>query len=464
MIPGPIDVHCHLFSARYALEESAAMGWAYVNGHYPHAEAIAKKKPAAASLFSWSRLKDVVKWSLDLGAAVSGYETNYQSLAEACRKGLNLPDGRALIIVPLMMDIFYMLGLPAGTPARGGKSGRSVRRQCLQDAEDREASEAAFEQFQKEVIALVAEKTVPPGKGRPQEGRVTAKPKRAVSISAAEINRIFRDAKSEATAKRVMRCPIAGTEISRGFKNQIDALIELQSKHAGSVFPFFAVDPRRRCIVDMAIRGVPEFINGKPLVTPRGPFFGIKLYTRLGYLPGDVPDELYAYCDANRIPIIVHTGAGGFPPGSDWAYSGHAAPGYWQGVLDKHPTLRVDFAHFGSGNPDWVRQILKLMSCYPNLYADLACYTDVTDRSKVWRIWSRGGIIRDRLLFGTDFVVSSLTKALSLEGYFAAFQDLFGPDDLEILMKANTRKFLQPILPEMISGLPERRFPRSDNS
>ena len=162
----------------------------------------------------------------------------------------------------------------------------------------------------------------------------------------------------------------------------------------------------------------------------------------------DVPDELYGYCAVNQLPVTVHTNTGGFPPGSDWEYAGYAAPYYWQAVLDKHPTLRLDFAHFGNGNPEWTRQILDLMTRYPNVYADLACYTGKKDREEAWQIWSRGGIIRDRLLFGTDFVVSSLTQVLSLEGYFAAFRDLFGPADLETLMTVNTRKFLQPILPD----------------
>jgi C1A family cysteine protease/predicted TIM-barrel fold metal-dependent hydrolase len=461
MTPKPIDAHCHLFSARYVVEEAAAMGWAYITGNYPHAEVIAKGAATAAeSLFSWSRLEDVVKWFFDLGAAVSSYETNYQSLAEACRKGLNLPSEEGLVVAPLMMDIFYMFGPPAGMPLQEVKAGRPVRgRKGQRGDEDREAGEAAFKRFQKRVIALAAERAggVPKAKGRPAGVRISTKAARAAVLSAAEIDRIFLDARSKGTAKAVMRGLTAGRELSRGFENQIDALIELQARHAGSVFPFFAVDPRRRGAVDMAIRGIPELNKGKPLVTLRGPFFGVKLYTRLGYLPADVPDELYGHCVANQIPITVHTSAGGFPPGSDWEYADYATPRHWQAVLDKHPTLRLDFAHFGSGNPEWVLQILDLMTNYPNVYADLACYTDDKDRSEARRIWSRGGIIRERLLFGTDFVVSSLTKTQSLEGYFAAFRKLFGPADLETLMTVNTRKFLQPILPETISIPPERR-------
>ena len=57
MIKNPIDAHCHLFSAKYVVEEAAAMGWAYVNGNYPHAEAVARAAPAAESRFS------VLEWA-----------------------------------------------------------------------------------------------------------------------------------------------------------------------------------------------------------------------------------------------------------------------------------------------------------------------------------------------------------------------------------------------------------------
>ncbi len=452
----PIDSHCHLFSARYVVEEAAAMGWAYVTGNYPHAEAVAKAA-AAESLFSWSRLEDIVKWFFDLGAALSSYETNYQSLLEACRRGLNLPAGEELVVAPLMMDIFYMFGPPAGGPAQEVRAGRPVRgRKRRRDAKDQEASEAAFERFQGRVTALAAKMAAPKAKGRPAGVYAALKAERPAAISAAEVDRIFREAKSKKRERGVMRGLSAGREISRGFKNQIESLIGLQERHAGAVFPFFAVDPRRRGVVDMAIRGIPELNDGRPLVTSRGPFFGVKLYTRLGYLPADVPDELYRYCATHQIPLIVHTSSGGFPPGSDWEYGGYADPGHWQAVLEKHPSLRLDFAHFGSGDPQWRQQILELMSGHPNVYADLACYTDAGEREEAREIWTEGGIVRDRLLFGTDFVVSSLTKVLSLEGYFAAFRDLFGPADLETLMTVNTRKFLRPILPESLRVRPER--------
>ena len=265
MMKNPIDAHCHLFSAKYVVEEAAAMGWAYVTGKYPHAEAVAKAVPAAESLFSWSRLEDVVKWFLDLGAAVSSYETNYENLAEACREELNLPSTEGLIVTPLMMDIFYMFGPPASALAPAVKAGRpALGERRPRTAKDREASEAAFKRFQERIIALAAEKAAAPAvKGRAAGVRGVRKAGGAAP-SAAEINRIFFEARQGETAKTVMKGITSGREISRGFENQIDSLIELQAAHKGSVFPFFAVDPRRRGVIDMAIRGIAEWNDGKP--------------------------------------------------------------------------------------------------------------------------------------------------------------------------------------------------------
>jgi hypothetical protein len=166
----PIDPHCHLFSAKYAVEKAAAIGWAYVNGNYPHAGLAVKAAPAAESLFSWSGLENVVKWFFDLGAAVSDYETNYQSLKEACRKGLDYPSGVGLIVAPLMMDIFYMFGPPASGLAPAIKAVQAVKaRKGSRSVKDREASEAAYESFKKRLIVLAAGKTAPKagGLGRP---------------------------------------------------------------------------------------------------------------------------------------------------------------------------------------------------------------------------------------------------------------------------------------------------------
>jgi C1A family cysteine protease/predicted TIM-barrel fold metal-dependent hydrolase len=371
---------------------------------------------------------------------------------------LDLPAQEELICAPLMMDIFYMFSPPASVPPEEAKAVRALRGGKGRAAKDGEASEGAFKRFQARVAALAAEGSgvVPKAKGGPAAPGTSSTGGREGGLAPEEIDGIFREARRGGLPSSAFRGLAGEPEISRGFAGQIDALIELQTSHPGSVFPFFAIDPRRRGVVDMAIRGIPGLNGGSPLVTPRGPFFGIKLYTRLGYLPADCPDELFAYCAKNQIPITAHTSAGGFPPGSDWEYASYAAPRYWQVVLDRHPSLRLDFAHFGAGNPEWVRQILDLMTRYPNVHADLACYTDADELAEARQIWNRGGIIRDRLLFGTDFVVSSLTRVLSLEEYFTAFQETFGEADLATLMTANTRKFLKPILPDRVRVMPVR--------
>ena len=54
--------------------------------------------------------------------------------------------------------------------------------------------------------------------------------------------------------------------------------------------------------------------------------------------------KLFEWCAANNVPIMAHTNnSNGAGPG----YGTRANPKYWQPVLQKFPTLRVNFAHFG---------------------------------------------------------------------------------------------------------------------
>ena len=48
-------------------------------------------------LFTRSHLEDAVQWFFELSAAASDYETNYQNLVEACRKGLNFTQAEKLV-------------------------------------------------------------------------------------------------------------------------------------------------------------------------------------------------------------------------------------------------------------------------------------------------------------------------------------------------------------------------------
>jgi len=94
--------------------------------------------------------------------------------------------------------------------------------------------------------------------------------------------------------------------LNPGLERQLNALKNLSAK--GNCFPFFPVDPRRPGVVQAVL-------SGKIVTRKRGGFYGIKLYPRLGYHPlSSNLVSLYAYCEANSIPITTHASTGGFPP------------------------------------------------------------------------------------------------------------------------------------------------------
>ncbi|GAH83666.1 unnamed protein product, partial [marine sediment metagenome] len=67
---------------------------------------------------------------------------------------------------------------------------------------------------------------------------------------------------------------------------------------------------------------------------------------------------LYKTCVERNIPITTHCSNGGFKaasnpqeltdPGNNWAK-----------VLKKYPDLKINFAHFGSGDNSWQQTIIK---------------------------------------------------------------------------------------------------------
>jgi len=222
--------------------------------------------------------------------------------------------------------------------------------------------------------------------------------------------------------------------INSGLQKQIDALKRLSAR--GNCFPFFPVDPRRPGVVKAVL-------DGKIVTRKKGGFYGVKLYPRLGYHPqsGNMRD-LYAYCEANGIPITSHAGAGGFPPfGTN---SGEFSnPENFRPILMKFPNLKIDFAHWGIGNDAWSESILSLMHDFPNVYSDLACYSSPGDLPKFIRKYGHNPLVIRRTLYGSDFDVFYLTETkFDMNSYLDSFINQMGEDDLDSLMCVNPVKFL----------------------
>jgi hypothetical protein len=175
---------------------------------------------------------------------------------------------------------------------------------------------------------------------------------------------------------------------------------------------------------------------------PHCPFAGVKVYPPLGFDPWpdggperEKAELLWSFCEARDIPVVTHCDDQGFRIASieeAWRFS---SPLRWEAALRSFPDLRLDFAHFGAqyshpiGRPaytEWTDRIVKLMVDFPKVYADISF--DGTEaeyyRFLVEYLGKRSpalaGLIEERLLFGSDFLVN-LTKVRSYSDYYRIF-------------------------------------------
>ncbi len=111
-------------------------------------------------------------------------------------------------------------------------------------------------------------------------------------------------------------------------------------------------------------------------------FAGIKLYPPLGFEPWPTEyDErkkvelLYEISVNKNIPIIVHCSTGGFLVENSYKEFSNPAK-QWSEVLAKYPGLKINFAHFGSGNKNWKKTIINhIQKGINNVYTDFSCNT-----------------------------------------------------------------------------------------
>ena len=172
------------------------------------------------------------------------------------------------------------------------------------------------------------------------------------------------------------------------YEQQVIELEYLAAKNK-NIRPFFSVDPRREYSGQANMIALLE----DKLLMPDAQFAGIKLYTPAGFSPTDPilmgtskQKGVYEFCIENKIPITVHNSNAGFACFSRFLrvrgdvyhhnvvmsidnvvkfhydfFSLKAAdaikerarylnhPKLWEKVLQKFPTLTINFAHFGGG-------------------------------------------------------------------------------------------------------------------
>jgi predicted TIM-barrel fold metal-dependent hydrolase len=330
-----------------------------------------------------------------------------------------------------------------GIAEEGSRAGRAAQGKAALQGE---AAEKALREF---MAALIKANSA--GLGRLVEriqalfGCANAKPRHSEGIVATALEAIeyVLDRESGKLAERPE--PYLHTA---GFDYQLEKMLGLQGADAGRVFPFLAVDPRRE--------GLAEYvIAGNYLDKAHGPFYGIKIYPRLGYRP-DVQalEGLYAYCAAKGFPVTAHCSEDGFPMQSlfkDWSYGPYGDPENYRAILAANPSLRIDLAHFAN-QPDrsWALKILELMRAFPDgaggsrVFSDLSCYSGPDDLVRWLADVGADPLARGQTMFGSDFDVMYFTAKLPLEDYYARFKSTAGLPPMEDMAGAIPRRFLAP--------------------
>lgn len=257
-------------------------------------------------------------------------------------------------------------------------------------------------------------------------------------------------------------------KIVQTFQTQIDEMLAVKAEFSDQIFPFFAVDPRRKGIVDLVKKYV-----GKGM-----PFCGIKVYPPQGYLPSHpVLMEIYDYCNTNQIPVTSHCSSGGtitnykkihlkgtiYENGSFHEVNEgrivllkskrnelFTNPKNWIPVLERYNKLYLNLAHFGGymewnkfikGNSStWVDHIISLVTKYDNVYTDVS-YTlfnpDYFD--KLGKLINSP--IGNKILFGTDFYMVQVETELS--AFVTRFYHNLPENAFDKISITNPNKFLK---------------------
>ena len=187
-------------------------------------------------------------------------------------------------------------------------------------------------------------------------------------------------------------------------------------------------------------------------------FVGIKLYPPMGFDPNPEDGEakarteiLYTFAEEHQIPIVTHCDDQGFRMLSLEDSFAYTSPERWEAVLERHPKLWLDFAHFGqqyyrglplaelkkwpqilrdrlTGNEiTWQQRIISYMKRYDHVYSDVSfggsdekswsCLNELLEKEGENR-----SKIEARLLYGTDWPLC-LTKITSVHDYWKGFID-----------------------------------------
>jgi len=418
------DGHCHVLNLEYLLLESVQILYDMVRGTYPlgsgapldHVQPVVPDFELNNPLEEAERL---LAWVIQISkAAFHTQAANVRELRRVAAKVWGVP---SLTIVPLMMDIYYLFSPPLA-PATWEPP------QPPRVATRRQAHARALTERVTSIVRGVRQRMATGDNGA--VGRGGAIEKRIWAIVERVIDEKMKGAE----------LPAPGFARTAGFVRQFHDIMALGETDA-RVRPFFALDARRP--------GAVEWVMNSGKVGPRGPFYGVKLYPRLGCHPG-VPElaHLFRHCAKNGIPVTTHTSHRGFP---DWfhVYADFGNPSGFERVLAENRHLRIDFAHFGDRpsyqgpGRDWGARIASLMAEHEGVYSDLSCYTHDSALDTWEKTYAPLDHVRERTMFGSDFNVLFFTEpGMTAENYYARFLSRFQGEALDRMACEVPARFL----------------------
>lgn len=120
-----------------------------------------------------------------------------------------------------------------------------------------------------------------------------------------------------------------------------------------------------------------------------------QLFRPNAYIDGDLPGlrTIYATCERERLPLIVHTGTSVFPR----ARNRFADPMFLEDVALDHPDLTIVLAH--GGRPIWTEAAVFLARRFPNVWLEVSSIPP----SRLLEYFPGLPRILDKVLFGTDW-------------------------------------------------------------
>lgn len=249
------------------------------------------------------------------------------------------------------------------------------------------------------------------------------------------------------------------------YERQVETIRAFAKNSENKLLAFYAYNPQKKLdALKITIQESDEYI-------------GVKFYPPSGFQPWynnpqkeeekcwqQRNEELFKFCEDNRIPILTHCSYGGMEAYKDaWKNS---SPVYWEEVLKNYPKLKLCIGHAG-GDEGWLGkfgekklkdlghynfeksfagQVFKLCTEYENVFCEFGYLPEVStsgEREKfrkqlVWCINDSNFSdykFESKICYGSDWHM--ILREHDFKKYYTSFVKLF--DDSEL--KTHTSSF-----------------------